>query len=97
MSQYRLVTTQAGNFNEKINALSEDGWYLDSVMNQGNHFYTVMVKYSNRDEEEELSDSDQLWKEQYELGERVAIVEGALALKVKKGQQDPAPKKTPVA
>ncbi len=88
MSEYRLVTSQAGNFDEKINALTDDGWYVESVMNQGNHFYTVLYKYNRSEDDEDLSDAEDLYEEQAKLNSRLDIVEGALALRVKEATLD---------
>lgn len=93
MYEYKFRTVQAGQFDDACAVEAADDFSVEHFVKDGNHFYILFSKYAYGDDEDpELSDADQIWKEVGDLDGRLATVEGALALKIKKDSIDPAPK-----
>jgi hypothetical protein len=77
---------------ERANELASDGFAVRNVIKDGNHFYVLAEKYIYGDEEEILSEADQLWKELDSALKRLVVLEEALEVKVKKDSIDSPPK-----
>ena len=89
MEEYAFATIKHGQMAEKINEWAEKDFSVDSWVNQGNSFYVLFSKWgSNPDDEDDLSETTRLWIELSEATERIEILEGALALKIKKDSID---------
>lgn len=95
MQEYKMVTALAGaDFDEKVGSLVEDGYYVDQFQREGNHFYLLMHRYVSTDDDDDIEETaeEELWDELDNVLGRLAVLEGALALKIKKDSIDPAPK-----
>ena len=81
--EYKSITVQAGQLAERCNEVAEEGFSVSNIVKDGNHFYILFDKfdYAN-DDDEEISNSDELWALVDKLSERLNLVEGALALKI---------------
>ena len=83
MQEYAFSTIKHGQMAERINEWSEKGFSVDSWKAQGNSFFVLFAKWEPfEDDDEAVANSDQLWKELEKQSERVALLEGALALKI---------------
>ncbi len=88
MQEYAFATIKHGQMAEKINEWAEKDFSVDSWVNQGNSFYVLFSKWGFTDEDEDSSETTKLWIELSEATERIEILEGALALKIKKDSID---------
>ena len=93
MQEYAFATVKHGEMAERINEWAEKGFSVDSWEVQGNHFYVLLYKWGLLNEDEDISDSDELWMELTKATERIALLEGALALKIRSEEEDKKPEK----
>ena len=83
MQEYAFATIKHGQMADRINEWAEKGFSVESWQVQGNSFFVLFAKWGMFEDDEEVSNSDQLWVELENQSERVALLEGALALKIR--------------
>ena len=82
--EYKSITVQAGQLAERCNEAAAEDFTVNNIVKDGNHFYVLFEKYDYSDDEDEVDESiaDELWIKIGKVSKRLALVEGALALKI---------------
>jgi len=90
--EYRFRSGQQGQIGDLINEDAAEGFEVSEMLKDGNHFYVLLEKRTYSAELEEIAESEELWLELDGTLKRLSVLEGALALKIKKDSIDPPPK-----